>query len=65
MKFEFVRSQISAMEVIPEGALITANAVLVVLLKQFVTIITVFLYTCQTPPWFVGIFFVEFDSVII
>ena len=49
----------------PERASVTADTILAVFWENSVTLIAVFVYTALAFPWFVGIFFVEFNSVVI
>ena len=49
----------------PGRAFVTADAVLAVFGKSFVTLIAVFVNTVLALPWFVWIFFVQFDGIVI
>ena len=65
MVFKFSLRQFRTIKMIPIGASVTANAILIVFREDFVTVYTIFIYTILASPWFVWVFLVQFGGVVI
>ena len=61
--FEFILTELGAIRVVPEGTLITTNAIKVGA-KILITLFTIFFPAMVTSPGFVGVFSMQFNFII-